>query len=156
MNTYSTYAGMARQAAAVTRRALGALAMLGIFLAAVPHASARDLGQIRIEVPFAFVVGQTTMPAGEYQIVNATTNVLTLRRTDGSAAAMISAARIDAARTIHRSELVFNRYGDDYYLSEVRPSESPLAYRLRMSKQEVRLAKAISSPEVVAVAAARR
>ena len=76
----------------------------------------------KAEVPFSFVVGQKTLPAGEYEIrpgnkVNKDT--LWIKKTDSSATASVITFGQSGKRKQTGPYLVFNRYGSQYYLSQV-------------------------------------
>jgi hypothetical protein len=135
------------------RRATGLLlAAAFLFSVAASTASAQLQSTIQVRIPFAFVVGSKTLPAGVYSVERRTQKVLMLRSVDSKDAAMLNAVLVDNGSESERSRLVFNKYGDEYFLSTVVPSFSDVAYRLPPTKQEERLAKASGEPEVVAVA----
>ncbi len=48
-------------------------------------ASAADVDAVRINVPFAFKAGKTTLPAGDYMVSEQGSNVVTLKGSHGSA-----------------------------------------------------------------------
>jgi hypothetical protein len=71
------------------------------------------------KVPFDFHVGKVDMPAGEY-LVQQSGPVITVRTAEGrtiSAMYLTLPSRAPAARAT--GALVFNRYGEDYFLSKV-------------------------------------
>ena len=76
----------------------------------------------KAEIPFDFVVGQKTLPAGEYEICpgNKTNkDILWIKKADSRATANV----VTFGRNIKRQQagpyLVFNRYGNQYFLSQV-------------------------------------
>ena len=76
----------------------------------------------KAEIPFDFVVGQKTLPAGEYEIRpgnKANKDVLWIKKVDSSAAANMITFGRNAKRQQEGPYLVFNRYGSQYFLSEV-------------------------------------
>jgi hypothetical protein len=76
---------------------------------------------VAVNIPFDFAAGKTTLPAGEYSVkVSETTHALILiSRKDSTASAFIITNAVDAANVQSESKLVFNRYGDRYFLSQV-------------------------------------
>jgi hypothetical protein len=74
-----------------------------------------------VNIPFAFTAGNMALPAGEYRVENLNQNsgVLLIQRTDASVAktALSIAAEVNAPQA--QSKLVFHRYGNSYFLSEV-------------------------------------
>ena len=94
-------------------------------LAIVLFASIAALGlhaqsiSLKANVPFEFHVGTVLMPAGEYNI-NHSNGVLVLRDSTGRSAAVITSAESPASpASPHAGKLVFNAYGDRYFLSKV-------------------------------------
>ena len=135
------------------RRATGLLlAAAFVFSIAASTASAQLSNTIQVNIPFAFVVGSKTMPAGVYSVERRTQKVLMLRSNDSDNTAMLNAVLVDINRESKRGRLVFNKYGDEYFLSTVVPSFSDTGYRLPASKEEERLAKQSGARETVAVA----
>jgi hypothetical protein len=127
------------------------LAVTFLFSVAATTASAQLESRTTVDIPFAFVVGSKSMPAGVYSVERRTQKVLTLRSADGKDAAMLQTVLVDNGSAVKRGRLIFNKYGDEYFLSTVVPSFSDTAFRIPATEQEERLAKASGRPEVVAV-----
>jgi hypothetical protein len=74
-----------------------------------------------VNVPFDFVAGNTQLPAGEYTVeVSAPTHSLILvSRKDSTASAFINTNAAVSSTPQAESKLIFNRYGDRYFLSQV-------------------------------------
>ena len=156
MNTMNTFARTTHRGTGLKARVAAALVLAGLlFSVNAAPASAQSLGRVQVKIPFDFVAGKKALPAGEYTLDRSQLNLLTVRRTDGSASAIFSAIPADSTSALSRTELVFNRYGDQYFLSQVRPSADTLVYRVPRSKIEERLARSSPGPEVVSVAANR-
>jgi hypothetical protein len=79
--------------------------------------------RLRARIPFAFNVGNKSLPAGEYTIavLNPTSDrkVLQIRSTDGRASAIIQTNERNAKSPEH-AKLVFNRYGDRYFFAQAQ------------------------------------
>jgi Tfp pilus assembly protein PilX len=73
-----------------------------------------------VDVPFAFVAGHATLPAGEYYIQSSSSDsVITLIcRSDRSASAMVLSTAATKLAPATKSKLVFNRYGNRYFLAQ--------------------------------------
>jgi hypothetical protein len=71
---------------------------------------------LKANIPFDFTVGNTRMPAGEYTITSPIQEVLDLR-TAGRSASVVSSESYAESKS--GSELVFDKYGDQYFLHEV-------------------------------------
>ena len=117
-----------------------------------------DEGDLRFTVPFTFAAGLKTLPAGTYTLspVPLDHGVLFIRGTGGGA--FVSSPEAEDAGT-ESPRLVFNRYGDHYFLRSVHASDR--SYALPETRQEreastERRGMQASNPEVVAVRAAVR
>jgi hypothetical protein len=114
------------------------------------------LAQDRIDatIPFDFNIGGKTFAAGEYSVRRLNENVLKIQRVkDGTGVlAMVMAA--DKTSKASMPVLLFNRYGDTYFLSKV--SGEDRAWQLHPSPKEKELISKVSSPKPVVVAAALR
>lgn len=76
----------------------------------------------KAEIPFDFVVGQKTLPAGEYAIGpgnNTNKDILWIKKADSRATANVVTFGQNIKRQQAGPYLVFNRYGDQYFLSQV-------------------------------------
>jgi hypothetical protein len=94
------------------------------------------------QVPFDFVVSQSRMPAGAYQVSAISEQLDLLRNAEThDASFLIKAIRIQSASD-HGPMLVFHRYGNQYFLSEIWDGRSDSGIKLQESKREkeVRLA----------------
>jgi hypothetical protein len=130
--------------------ALVVVALLGV--TAIP-ASAQLVGPMTVEVPFAFVAGKKVLPAGTYVISPSTRSTVLVRTPRGEHASIVTTMASDAKSALGRSEVLFKRYGDTYYLSEVRPAASSEYRQVARTRDEVRLAKLTSKPDVVTLVA---
>ena len=71
-------------------------------------------------VPFGFHVGSVALPAGEYTVdPQAAPGVVRLVSADHKSVAMIATFATQAPKYNEQGKLVFNRYGDNYFLSQV-------------------------------------
>ena len=116
---------------------------------------------VRADIPFDFIVGNKTYPAGSYAV----------EYTQPQGAFLIHIAEDESRRTLlwsntvpaqsiadHSPKLVFNRYGDEYFLTQVWGGGDVDGRELRKSateREQAReyLAKDVSVPEVVSIAA---
>jgi hypothetical protein len=108
----------------------------------------------RINIPFAFVAGETTLPAGEYivsppQIGGA--KALTLQRVDGDGAAMVLGMTVQG-KDQSLPRLVFHNYDNRYFLSTMWTAGSSYGLQLRESRREVEIAKNETPHNVVLLA----
>jgi hypothetical protein len=110
-----------------------------------------------VDIPFEFTAGGKTIPAGLYTVrpADLNRNALTISSREGrhSVIFLVNATASSMARK--RSSLVFNRYGDRHFLSEVwRLGESTGRQLIPSSQErELSLARKDSQRESISIAA---
>ena len=93
------------------------------------------------EVPFDFQILNQTLDAGTYAVAQANSSgVLTLRNQDTGKSIVIMAG-INKSGKAGDPKLVFNRYGDRYFLSQVWFAGEDFGHGLMPSKLEREMAK---------------
>ena len=109
-----------------------------------------------VNIPFAFVAGKATLPAGEYYVQSMPDNsaVTLIRRGDASAAAMVITIATQANKQHSDSKVVFNQYGNRYFLSQFWTEGSARGRALPQSDREKELviAKSETPAQVTLVA----
>ena len=84
-------------------------------------------GTLQVKVPFAFVVQNTTLPAGAYEITAqdlSTPQVLQIRSQDGATKVVVLTEALErSAGRPQRSELIFNKAGNMEFLTQVWSDE---------------------------------
>jgi hypothetical protein len=123
-------------------------------------ASAQNPRNIIVNIPFDFTVKGKTLPAGEYIISRASTadeTSLAMQRKDGKSAAIVLTKPVQSAERQSESQLVFSRYGEHYFLSQVWTAGDNQGRELYKTNQErsleTELAKNSAKPEMVAIIA---
>jgi len=106
------------------------------------------------KVPFEFYVGKVCLPAGSYTVERAGVSGEVIRVADnqGLSVMILTNASSNAGSGV-TSELVFNRYADSFFLSEVRWSDFRIARSVRTSSPERELARTAKSHRVIVAAA---
>ena len=92
---------------------------------------------IRATVPFSFTVGSKQLPAGAYSITPASDDAIEIRNRDAHFA-ILSAVSSDSEQPSKGAQLVFNKYGDQYFLREVLGGPAAVNASLPASKSEDR------------------
>src|SRR5262249_35921390 len=89
------------------------------FVAATQVVKAQE--PLRVTIPFAFTAGEKTLPAGEYRVEKAAEGSLSLmiRRIDGSDGAIVTPMPAAKNEPATQSKLIFHRYGNQYFLSQI-------------------------------------
>src|ERR1700753_3051991 len=97
---------------------ISALALLTIASVATCTGAIGQQSVIKANIPFDFTVGDTWMPAGEYIISSPLRQIVQLRSAD-----LGKTATIASSPSFHEpgsgSKLVFDKYGDQYFLHRV-------------------------------------
>jgi hypothetical protein len=96
--------------------------------------------RLSVDIPFEFVVGQETMPAGKYKVVQMAPSVMLLRSVDTGSASMFLTIGAKGRGLPAVGKLVFNRYGDVYFLSRIWSPGSDIGRELPRSRYERELA----------------
>lgn len=74
---------------------------------------------IKVNVPFNFMVGAKTLPAGEYRIQTERPNLVLIQSTDSKSNTNLTAHSAQDTQMNGVAALRFNRYGDRYFLSQI-------------------------------------
>jgi hypothetical protein len=126
-----------------------AVALLAAAIAA-GQCYAEQYLSLKGNIPCAFQVGNKTMPAGEYSIQRVSDGdgrIQLIRRTDSSASAMAPTLPVDAKDGKSEPVLVFHKYGNSYFLSEIWTGESQ-GRQLFKSEREKELVREETRTEV--------
>ena len=99
---------------------------------------------IQANVPFAFAVSNTTLPAGNYEIRRLddnAPNVLVIRSANGHTSVVFETegAQLPADQAARTTELAFDKVGDRYFLSQVWVAGDSSGSELPKSRMEKRL-----------------
>lgn len=132
-----------------TRSAIRLLACGALLTLGVTFASA----QMRANIPFDFAAAGSNLAAGEYTLetTGATDQVLQMCNLQQHRCVFVIASQVASQGKNVHGKLVFNRYGDQYFLSEVWSRS--LVQTLPQDRRERQLAKS-GAGSVVAVIAA--
>ena len=142
-----------------------ALLVMAIIVAGVSAQAQTLQYKLNVDIPFDFTVSGQKLPAGKYSVGRAHEasgdSVLQVRSTDGHSTANRFSIPVVNFRTKSRAELIFHRYGDQYFLSEVWPAgggtgrafvKTHAERDLERSVRENGVA-AVKAPEIVTVVA---
>src|SRR6266851_4688796 len=119
---------------------------------------------LRATIPFDFSVRGKILPAGDYQIRRITDQpdgLLISNINDKHEHAIFVTEAVESPRITRKAEIIFHRYGDSYFLSEVFDGGMQTGREAIPSRQERMLRRESAStaagnktePETVAVAA---
>jgi hypothetical protein len=149
----------------ISRRTLSIFSILVLFVAgACPGwAAANAAPSTSFRIPFDFVIAGKTLPAGEYVVERSTlfsATGLSIRSVDKNAGVYVLTAAVESNERPDDSKLVFNRYGDRYFLSEFWTSGQTSGRKVTKSGEERGLereaARGAAQPERVAVVTSQK
>lgn len=97
------------------------VAILGLFsVLAIASVHAQTPSRVEANIPFDFSAGKATMKTGTYSIRKTNGNGLTIRNLQDNSTTVVNAPLTVGSRSSKAgARLVFNRYGDQYFLSQV-------------------------------------
>ena len=129
-------------------------------IATIVPAQAQTEVHLIARVPFAFTVGNANLPSDTYQLtrMNGHREMLFLR--GDRTGALVRADEVRLPRTDTEPSLVFHRYGNRYFLREIRWEDTARLdlpeTKAERNAAEGRADRAAASMETVTVVAAKR
>ena len=125
------------------------LALSILTVGTVATASAQLAGtRVSAQIPFDFIVGKQTLPAGLYELkrIGNDPYVLCIQNVDDSRNVMIFyTSLLDDRDSIRQSALVFHRYGDIYFLAQIMSQYEGIARELQPSERERSMERDLAS-----------
>ena len=124
-------------------------------VASLPSAFAQSGQTATVDLPFGFQLANQQFPAGKYQVTGGPGQAaVLLRGVDSKRAMFILSIPLHSERTRDVSSLVFHRYGNRYFLSEIWLAGSTYGRALPKSTAEREVARswAESASEAIAFA----
>ncbi|MFZ0062189.1 MAG: hypothetical protein WAL47_09140 [Pyrinomonadaceae bacterium] len=140
---------------------LRSVAIFGLFfMLAMTSVQAQTPSRVEVKVPFDFAIGKVLFKAGTYSIKNASDNTLAIRNIDGKTTKLVAAPLNIGSRDFKPgSRLVFNQYGNQYFLSQVWLSSDTgrqlFSGAETKAAREYKLAHNNAKPQRVEIAASR-
>jgi hypothetical protein len=122
------------------RTALKAFALLSISLA-VGTAAARAQDRLEVNIPFNFMIGKSSLPAGVYEVksVTAGSGAIQVRSSDCKSGVIFLTTGVSASREV-APKMVFLRYGTRYFLNQIWMDGSGDGRQLHKTRFEAELA----------------
>ncbi|HWN10696.1 MAG TPA: hypothetical protein VNO50_15765 [Pyrinomonadaceae bacterium] len=110
-------------------------------------ASSETSNNLMAVIPFEFTLDYKTMPAGEYlvQTLGTAGNGLLIQSIDGKTSAFRPSEAIERERNRGNARLVFHRYGERYFLSQVWCGGDSAGRQLMKSRDELDLEREVAS-----------
>jgi hypothetical protein len=125
--------------------------LLSLFMALVlalaiypTKAHAQIVGDLEVNIPFQFHAGNAKLPAGKYVIRmldDSNLTVMEISSADGSTSALFEVQETEANSAPAKSELIFNKYGNRYFLAKLFDEGNPSGSQVLMSRYEKRVSQ---------------
>lgn len=94
---------------------------------------------LKVTVPFEFKVGNETLPTGTYIVTSSNAGMITLQSDKNANRASVTTLQ-EHDETKGKSKLIFDRYGDQYFLHSILcPTSVALNVKVPMTKEEKRV-----------------
>ena len=126
------------------------LTMVLLLASGAANAQLGSTKQLRFNVPFDYNVGKATMKAGDCFIQHAGTQNALMIRGNGSSALTLSGSV--SGKAASGTKLVFNKYGDQYFLAEVWVEGEEIGEQLPRTRIEKELISKVQPDSVVILA----
>lgn len=127
------------------RQAVSLVSLLSLLL--VAGSAIAQTVHVRADIPFNFAVENKTYPAGAYTIGtigDSDTKVLLLQAEDGNTSMTILSNAAENRMPADKTKLVFSRYGNQYFLSQLWLNGATRGHQLPKSNREKEVAKAMA------------
>jgi hypothetical protein len=110
----------------------------------------------RANIPFAFVAGGVHLPAGHYHVYHpGDPYLVVIEKDDGRARAMVYVHPSATGPSESSTKLVFNKYGDQYFLAQVWTEPDREVHQCFQCRAEQALMAQVGKQQLVVVAAKR-
>jgi hypothetical protein len=139
------------------RQIASVIGVLGLLLVAA-CANAQTLN-VKASVPFDFMVDNVALPAGDYNIqaaLNGNSKALVIRKENAGGGKIVLSNAAQSAAASPDTRLVFHRYGDSYFLSQIWTAGNSSGRQIAATPREKELARNTErSGEVIVLASLR-
>ena len=115
-------------------------------------ANAQSQQPITAQVPFDFYIQNQKMTAGVYVVESISPQsaqpILIFRQKDGKGKRIVMTIpfEINGEQKLEQPTMFFNRYGDEYFLSEIRNPLEKLSFEISTANEEKSLARNFGKP----------
>jgi hypothetical protein len=124
------------------RQAFSLISLLSLLL--VAGSAMAQTAHVRANIPFNFAVGNKTFPAGTYDvgtIDHRDSKILLLQARDGNASMMVGSNAAENLKPADKTKLVFNQYGNRYFLSQIWVAGETRGHQLPKTSREQETAR---------------
>ena len=111
--------------------------------------------EMRVDIPFDFNAGKTSLPAGLY-IVESKGPVVMLHTLNGAPQGVFVMTKLDEKKPVGDIRLGFHQYGNEYFLAAIRDPSNGIARVVRVTPREREIARRLGGSLQATVMAAKR
>jgi hypothetical protein len=122
------------------KKQLWKVAFLAVLLATPIAVGQSNRGETVADVPFTFTVANHSLPPGRYTVAPVNQTLLRIFNSDNQGTIVLGHST-DGMAPEETGKLVFHRYGDAYFLSEVWNPASRTGHKLSESGIEAELTR---------------
>jgi hypothetical protein len=111
---------------------------------------AQIVGNLEADIPFQFQAGNAKLPPGKYIIHvldNSDLTIMEISSADGRMSALFDVRDAQAKSEPAGNELIFNKYGNLYFLAKVFDESNPSGSAVIESRYEKRIDKATAQAQ---------
>jgi len=119
-------------------------------------AHAQIIGELEVNIPFQFYAGDAKLPAGKYvvRILDTDLKIMEISSADDSASALFAVGDTEGPAP-RKSELIFNKYGNRYFLTKVFDEGNSEGSVVSESQYEKRVSEAAAEAQEHVAASTR-
>jgi hypothetical protein len=113
-------------------------------------ADAQIVGDMEANIPFQFHAGNTKLPPGKYVVhvlEDSDLTMMEISSADGSTSALFQVRPAEASSAPAKSELIFNKYGNRYFLAQLFNEGNPSGSTVIESRYEKGLRRAAAETQ---------
>jgi len=93
---------------------------ISVALLSAAYMFGQEPRRVTVQVPFGFHAGAATLPAGQYTVATELrSGLVKLSSADFKSNALVLSRAITPKTTSDEGKLIFNRYGNEYFLSRI-------------------------------------
>lgn len=130
------------------------MGFLAALLATSTAAGQTKRGETIVDIPFAFTVANHTLPTGRYTITRMGETTLRIFSPHNEGTVMLT-HKVEDKVPESKGKIVFHRYGDAYFLSEVWVPANGIGRKVFQSRSEAEIAGKKTEIEIAVLQIAR-
>ncbi len=127
-----------------------AVAFLTLLLAATSAVGQTNRGDLKVNIPFPFVVGNQTLPSGHYVVTRFSDSTLRFYNSQKQGA-FVSTHSVEGKAPESAGKMIFHHYGNTYFLFEVWSPAKGTGRQVFTSRAEEELARQGTEKQVAVV-----